>query len=91
VRQTIFLATVAKRWPNGQKRLATAVWRTSLVARSGGQLCVHCPRREPNDCAAAVLASHRLATPYLSKKKKKKRKKKNSVTRWFPAELLQLR
>jgi hypothetical protein len=36
--QTFFLATVAKWWPNGLKRLATAVLRTSLVARSGGQI-----------------------------------------------------
>jgi hypothetical protein len=71
-----FWATVAKWWPNGLKRLATAVSRTSLVARSGGQLCVHCPRREPNDlAAAAMLASHRLATPYLY----------DSVTCWFSA------
>jgi hypothetical protein len=77
----IFLAIVANWWPNGLKRLANAVLRTSLVAKSGGQLCGHCPRREPNDCAAAaVLASHRLATPYLY----------DSVTRWFSAKLLQI-
>jgi hypothetical protein len=54
------------------KRLATAVLHTSLVARSGGQLCVHCPRREPSDCAAEAvltLLQHSLlssAGPLLS-------------------------
>jgi anthranilate phosphoribosyltransferase len=26
-----------------------------LVARSGSQLCVHCPSREPSNCAAAAV------------------------------------
>jgi hypothetical protein len=80
--QTFYFGHRGKMVAKRTKKVGHRRSHTSLVARSGSQLCVHCPRPEPNDCAAAaVLASHRLATSYLY----------DSVTRWFSAELLALR